>query len=86
MHEIKKSDKTSFGKILSQLMKESSSSMMPLASVQLIRFVKEMLLKNDHDQSLVDFLEKQSHRPSDMVAIEACKSLCELNNISNKDL
>lgn len=37
-------------------------------------------------ESLVDFLEKQSHRPSDMVAVEACKALCELNHLSNKDL
>ena len=60
MREIKKQDKNSFLKILLNLTKEGTSS--GIAAVQLIRFIRELILKTELDPQIekffADFLNK----------------------------
>lgn len=48
LHEIKKQDAMSFIKVLANLTKENTTS---IATVQLIRFIKEVLLNQDVDMA-----------------------------------
>lgn len=46
LHEIKKTDKVTFTKILGNLIKET---LVPIATVQIIRFIKELIVSSDLD-------------------------------------
>ncbi|KRX03144.1 Coatomer/clathrin adaptor appendage, Ig-like subdomain [Pseudocohnilembus persalinus] len=87
LHEIKKADKNSFTKILVNCLKENFK---PLATIQLIRFVKEILqvqqVDEQTEQKMIDFLNRQSHKSNESIVFEACKALCELQHLSNSDL
>jgi len=58
--------------------------------VQLIRFIKELLQSDDIDSPtekiFIEYLNNQTHKSTEVIVFEACKSLCELKNLSNKEL
>ena len=87
LYEIKKADLAWFKKILFVMAREDHKQ---LATLQIIRFVKQILNKEELDsnteKALVDFLNREVLSCEDMVVIEACKALCELKNISNQEL
>ncbi|KAL4445701.1 hypothetical protein ABPG74_006252 [Tetrahymena malaccensis] len=90
LHEIKKQDRNSYIKILLEQTKDAIGNSGHFSTIQLIRFIKEVLLTSDLDQTteraFIDYLTRQTNKSNEMVIIESCKAICELKNISNKDL
>lgn len=88
LKEIKKADKTALLKVILNMCKDGKSN--NLASIQLIRFIKEVILTSEIDQQnekdLVEFLERQLQRSSEMVSMEAAKALCEFKTLPNRQL
>jgi coatomer protein complex subunit gamma len=88
LQEIRKQDRNSFLKVLINLAKEGTTN--SLASVQMIRFIREVILSNELDPQnekiFIDFLNKQLHKNSDMVVFEAARTLCEIKSLPNKEL
>ena len=87
LHEIKKNDHVTFTKLLLNLTKEAT---VPIATVQIIRFVKEMIVSGDVDQSyeklFLEYLLRNVNKSQEMIVFEAARALCEIKSLSNKDL
>ncbi|CAD8045387.1 unnamed protein product [Paramecium sonneborni] len=87
LHEIKSNDKVTFTKILTGLTKET---LVPIANMQVIRFIREILNSDELDQQyekvFTEYLLRQIHKSQEIVIFEACKALCDLKCLSNKDL
>lgn len=43
-------------------------------------------IDQQNERIFVDFLEKQLHKTSDMVGLEAAKTLCEFKSLPNKQI
>jgi len=87
LKEIRKQDRNSFLKVLINLCKENECT--GVAGVQLIRYIREMVndeLDQQNEKIFVDFLGKQLHKTSDMVGLEAAKTLCEFKSLPNKEI
>lgn len=65
-----------------------------LATLQLIRFAKEVLvewesttnLDSETEEVLLDVIKKNLHKSSDMVSLEACRALGQLTHLDNKEV
>lgn len=88
LREIRKQDKNALLKVILNLCKDGKSG--NLASVQLIRFIKELVVSGDIDQQnekdFTDYLDRALQRSSEMVSMEAAKVLCEFKALPNRAL
>ncbi|CAI2381568.1 unnamed protein product [Moneuplotes crassus] len=90
LHEIRKVDPMAILKILSQLTSSQSALPSKLAKVQLIRYIKEILLHANLDArtkgGFIEYLNECLSRNPEMVSFEAAKSLVELSEKMNIDI
>eukprot|EP01017_Pseudomicrothorax_dubius_P028770 TRINITY_DN3444_c0_g1_i1.p1 TRINITY_DN3444_c0_g1~~TRINITY_DN3444_c0_g1_i1.p1 ORF type:complete len:808 (-),score=249.76 TRINITY_DN3444_c0_g1_i1:153-2516(-) len=89
LHEIKKQDLVSFIKVLVNITRDSGFTN-PLAIIQVVRFIKEVIQGGELDSStegdFVEYLTKLVHKNNDMIVLEAAKTLCDMKNLTNKEL
>ena len=86
LKEVKKNDKLFLIKIFSKIV-ESHSTKSQFAICQLIRFITELLLKDDLEKNskstFIVFLERCLYNIEESIRIEAARSIMQLNNIKN---
>ena len=88
IYEIKRNDPVSLTKLLVSMTRSNLKS--PLSHCQLIRFIKETMLRMSLDSSiehvLLEYLEGCLHRSQDMIVLEAAKAMCEIRTATPKDI
>jgi len=85
LHKIRKNDRLSVLRLVGQV--QNSSIRSPLAICSLIKMCTE-LMQEDFAQStqLYNFVISMTHHSSELVCLEAAKSICSLRNIFAKEV
>jgi len=85
LHQIKQHDRLAVSKLVISLSKSTVRS--PFALCLLIRFTSQVLEEDPNsDKGLFSFLETCLRHKSEMVIYEAARSICNLKNITSKEL
>ena len=86
LKEIKKNDKLFLIKIYTKVI-DNSNSRSQFALCQLIRFITELLKKDDLEKNIkshfLNFLERSLYSIEESIRIEAARSIMQLNNVKS---